>query len=1017
MAYDPFDCRLDEACALPYTGGVTTSESIAQSELRSEISEVISDPLQVTNHSSPSEKIALFRSLFRGREDVYPRRFESRKTGKAGYAPACANEWVRGVCEKPKIKCAECPNRRFLPVTDEVIRLHLSGRDELGRDFVMGVYAMLLDETCLFLAVDFDRECWREDSGAFVETCRQLDVPAALERSRSGNGGHVWFFFEEAVSASVARKLGSYILTETMERRPDLGLGSYDRLFPNQDTLPKGGFGNLIALPLQKRARDRGNSIFLDQQFNPYSDQWSFLSAVPRINRARVEALAREAETKGRVIGVRMAIAEDVDDAPWTAPPTRRRRELPIAGPLPESIEMVLGDQIYVPKENLPPALRNRLVRLAAFQNPEFYRAQAMRLPTYDKPRIIHCAEDHAKHIGLPRGCLEEVRELLGSLKIELVLQDERSVGTPLDVSFHGALRPEQQAAAEAMLGHETGVLSATTAFGKTVLAAWLIAQRGVNTLVLVHRQQLLEQWIERLSAFLGLPAKEIGRLGGGRKKLTGALDVALVQSLVHNGEVNDCIAGYGHIVVDECHHLSARSFELVARRAKAKFFTGLSATVARKDGRHPIIFMQCGPVRHRVDARQQAAARPFTHSVLVRPTGFRGETSISHFAKCDTGNPRVEFRKLYDALWRDEKRNAMICADVLSAVREKRSPLVLTERTEHLELLAGRLTGKIPNVITLRGGMGRKALQEALGRLAESPAQSVASQGTRNGTPLARSPGLSRVSALPPEGGTPCEDRVIVATGRFIGEGFDDPRLDTLFLALPVSWRGTVAQYVGRLHRLHEGKRAVRVYDYADLNVAMLANMFDRRCRGYESLGYTVLLPASALPGWPVEVPLPIEPVWKRDYAASVRRLIRDGVDTPLANLFVHAARSPSPDAEGVARARSASEAFLYRRLETLEATARLFRLNTELPIPFDNRGVMEVDFLCVDARVVIELDGAQHLADAEAYRRDRRKDALLQQHGYFVLRFLAEDAGKQLDHVLDTVLAALAHRETQRK
>ncbi|MCW5556130.1 MAG: DUF559 domain-containing protein [Verrucomicrobiae bacterium] len=947
------------------------------------------------NHSSPAEKIALFRSLFRGREDVYPRRFVSRKTGKAGYAPACANEWVRGVCEKPKVKCAECPHRRFLPVTEEVIRWHLSGRDELGRDFVMGVYPMLLDETCCFLAVDFDKENWLADAGAFVETCRSLELPVALERSRSGNGAHVWFFFAEAVSASAARKLGSHVLTETMERRPDLGLDSYDRLFPNQDTLPKGGFGNLIALPLQKAAREHGNSVFLDEQFTPHPDQWAFLSSIQRINRARVEALAREAETKGRVVGVRLAIADDDDDAPWTAPPSRRRKEPPIAGQLPERIEMVLADQIYMPKENLPPALRNRLVRLAAFQNPEFYRAQAMRLPTYDKPRIIHCAEDHAQHIGLPRGSLEDVRELLASLKIKLVMRDERCAGTPLKVSFCGELRPEQRVAAEAMSRHETGVLSATTAFGKTVLAAWLIARRGVNTLALVHRQQLLEQWVERLSAFLGLPAKEIGRLGGGRRKLTGKLDVALVQSLVRKDVVHDCVANYGHIVVDECHHLSAHSFELVARRAKAKFFTGLSATVARKDGHHPIIFMQCGPVRHRVDAKQQAATRPFSHSVLVRPTGFRGEAAISHSAKCETGNPRQEFQQLYDALWRDEKRNAMICADVLHALREGRSPLVLTERTEHLELLAERLSREAVTVITLRGGMGRKALRHALGQIKKHDLQPFVAYATKGCT-----------------GG-----RVILATGRFIGEGFDDSRLDTLFLALPVSWRGTVAQYVGRLHRLHEGKRAVRVYDYADLNVKMFANMFDRRCRGYESLGYSVLLPASALPGWPVEVPLPIEPEWKQNYAASVRRLIRDGVNVPLANLFVHAARSPAPDAEGAARARSASEVFLYRRLQTLEATTGKFQLNAELPIPFDNRGVMEVDFLCRENRVVIELDGAQHLADAEAYRRDRRKDALLQQHGYFVLRFLAEDVGKQLDYVLDTVLATHAHRHGGRE
>jgi superfamily II DNA or RNA helicase/very-short-patch-repair endonuclease len=994
---------------------MTGHERMAQGDFNKAAPAAAASLPQVTNASSPAEKIALFRSLFRGREDLYPRRFESRKTGKAGYAPACANEWARGVCEKPQIKCAECPHRRFLPVTDEVVRWHLSGRDELGRNFVMGVYPMLLDETCLLLAVDFDKEHWREDAGAFVETCRALDVPVALERSRSGNGAHVWFFFAEAVSASVARKLGSHILTETMERRPDLGLDSYDRLFPNQDTLPKGGFGNLIALPLQKLARDCGNSVFLDEQFNPYSDQWAFLSSIQRVCRARVEALAREAETRGRVVGVRMALAEEDDDAPWTAPPSRRRKEPPITGPLPERIEMVLADQLYVPKENLPPALRNRLVRLAAFQNPEFYRTQAMRLPTYDKPRIIHCAEDHAKHIGLPRGCLEEVRELLGSLKIKLVWRDERCAGTPLEVSFHGTLRPEQKAAAEAMLRHETGVLAATTAFGKTVLAAWLIARRGVNTLVLVHRQQLLEQWVERLATFLGLPARQIGRLGGGRKKLTGALDVALVQSLVRKDVVDDRVADYGHIVVDECHHLSARSFELVARRAKAKFLTGLSATVARKDGHHPILFMQCGPVRHRVDARQQAATRPFTHSVLVRPTGFHDEASISHFAKCETENPRQEFQKLYDALWRDEKRNAMICTDVLNAAREGRSPLVLTERTEHLELLAERLARESVNVITLRGGMGRKALQEALDRLAENPERDCVvlnhPQHIRE-SEAKRDPGQAAAGLRPSRTPGGPQGRVVVATGRFIGEGFDDPQLDTLFLALPISWRGTVAQYVGRLHRLHAGKRAVRVYDYADLNVKMLANMFDRRCRGYESLGYTVLLPASALPGWPVEVPLPIEPEWKQNYAASVWRLIRDGVDVPLGNLFVHAARSPSPDAEGAARARSASEAFLYRRLETLAETAGRFRLNTELPIPFDNRGVMEVDFLCHEARVVIELDGAQHLADADAYRRDRRKDALLQQHGYFVLRFLAEDAGKQLDNVLDGILAALAHR-----
>ena len=559
--------------------------------------------------SSGGEKIALFRSLFRGRDDVYPRRFESRKTGKSGYAPACANEWVRGICEKPRIKCAECPNRRFLPVTDDVIRWHLSGCDDAGQPFVAGVYPMLLDETCFFLAVDFDKGGWLEDSTAFIETCRRMDLPAALERSRSGRGGHVWLLFEEAVPAALARKVGSYILTETMERRPDIGFDSYDRFFPNQDTLPHGGFGNLIALPLQKHARGDGNSVFLDDHGSTASRSMG-ISLNRAAHRARASRIvARDAERRGRVLGVSLPPAEDDEPAPWAAPPSRRRTEPPIVGELPRSLELILGNEIYIAKDGLAPGLRNRLLRVAAFQNPEFYKTQAMRLPTYAKPRIIGCAEEHPQHISLPRGCLEDVREVLIDLNIRPVIRDERFSGHPLQATFQGELRTEQKLAAEAMLKHETGVLAATTAFGKTVVAAWLIAQRGVNTLVLVHRRQLLDQWIERLATFLDLPAKSVGRIGGGRNKPTGLLDVAVIQSLVRKGVVNDCVAEYGQVIVDECHHLSAHSFEQVVRRAKARFVLGLSATVTRKDGHHPIIFMQCGPVRHRVDARAQAAA------------------------------------------------------------------------------------------------------------------------------------------------------------------------------------------------------------------------------------------------------------------------------------------------------------------------------------------------------------------------------------------------------------------------
>jgi very-short-patch-repair endonuclease len=450
---------------------------------------------------------------------------------------------------------------------------------------------------------------------------------------------------------------------------------------------------------------------------------------------------------------------------------------------------------------------------------------------------------------------------------------------------------------------------------------------------------------------------------------------VAVIQSLVRNGVVDDLVGNYGHLIVDECHHLSAQSFELVACQAKAKFVTGLSATVTRKDGHHPIIFMQCGPVRYRVNAKQRAAAHPFTHTVMVRPTAFRPLRPANP-------NVRQQFRELYEELIADEERNQLICHDLIHAIREGRSPLVLTERNEHLDSLASQLAREVQHLVVLQGGMRKKELEAVSARLAAIPAG---------------------------------EARVILATGRYVGEGFDDARLDTLFLTLPVSWHGTIAQYVGRLHRLYDGKREVRVYDYADLNVPMFARMFDRRGRGYEAIGYKMQLPGSAVPGWPADVPLPIDPEWKSQYAASVRRLVRDGVDSPLANLFVDVAVTPLPNAEGANRARSASEAFLYRRLETLAATNGKFRLNAELPISFDGWGHMEVDLLCAPSRIAIELDGGQHLGDTDAYRRDRRKDALLQENGYLILRFLADDVGKHLDRVLDGILRALAHQDAR--
>lgn len=629
------------------------------------------------------------------------------------------------------------------------------------------------------------------------------NIPAVLERSRSGNGGHVWIYFSEPVSAVLARKVGTFLLTETMRRRPELGLDSYDRLFPSQDTLPRGGFGNLIALPLQKKPRDHGNSVLVDQTLVPYPDQWAFFSTVQRIDKTRIIQVVEEAEKQqGELTGIRMPLVDENEAEPWKMLPSRTSTEAPILGPFPEEITLILNNQVYIPKEGLSPSFRNRLIRLAAFQNPEFYKAQAMRLSTYNKPRIISCCEEFPNHLGIPRGCLEDVVGLLNSLKIRVVIKDERFEGNSIDVNFNGSLRSEQQSVADRLLQFDTGVLSASTAFGKTVVACYLIAQRKVNTLVVVHRRQLLDQWIASLGAFLNLDKKEIGQIGGGRTKPTKLVDVAMIQSLGKKGKISDFVGEYGQIIFDECHHISASSFELVARQAKAKYVLGLSATVTRKDGHQPIVFMQCGPIRYRIDDRKQAAARPFSHKVIIRRTEFCAPPVEENYSP-------MAIQDLYSALTSNEERNALIIEDVITAVHSGRSPVLLTERREHLALLADKLKSQIKNVIVMSGGMGKKQRQ-----IIEEQ--------------------LRRISSN--------EERLILATGRYLGEGFDDARLDTLFLALPISWRGTLAQYAGRLHRLYELKTDVLIYDYVDGQVPVLKGMFEKRRKGYKALGYDIV-------------------------------------------------------------------------------------------------------------------------------------------------------------------------------
>jgi superfamily II DNA or RNA helicase len=742
---------------------------------------------------SPEEKVRLFRSLFRGRADVFPTRFVSKRTGKPGYAPACANKFVPGICELPRVKCGECPNQAFIPVTDAAVLAHLQGRH------IMGVYPLLEDETCWFLAIDFDKGTWREDVLAFLATCRQVGVPAAVERSRSGNGAHVWFSFSDPVPAAAARRMGCYLITETMSRRHKLSMDSYDRLFPSQDTMPRGGFGNLIALPLQHGPREQGNTVFLDDELRPLPDdaQWAFLAAVARIGRRYVKRIAGEAVRCGSVVGVRGVEPTDEEAAePWARWPSGRPPFPRITEPLPERVRAVLSQRLFVEKAGLPSPMLNQIKRLAAFQNPEFYKKQSMRLSTALTPRVISCAEELERYVALPRGCCRGLEVLLREHGIALDMEDERKNGAALPVTFRGELTPAQRKASRALLDHEMGVLVAPPGVGKTVVGTHLVAQRGRSTLVLVHRRPLLDQWRAQLSLFLGIEPKAIGQLGGGKRSPNGRLDVAMLQSLVRAGQVADLVGGYGQVIVDECHHVPAVSFERVLSEVKARYVVGLTATPQRRDGQHPITEMQLGPVRFTVDARSEAARRPFEHRLIVRQTAFREPAR----------SKAPSIQELYAALASDKARNDLILNDVIASLDEGRSPILLTERKDHLEFFADRLKSFARNLVVLHGRMTARGRNAARDELAAIPSD---------------------------------QERLVLATGRYVGEGFDDARLDTLFLALPVSWKGTLVQYTGRLHRLHPGKTEVRIYDCVDSDVPMLLRMFERRLRGYRTIGY----------------------------------------------------------------------------------------------------------------------------------------------------------------------------------
>jgi len=745
---------------------------------------------------STQEKIDIFKNLFKGRNDVYASRWDNQKTNRSGYSPVCGNEWVQGVCDKPRIKCSDCNHRDFLSITDQTIHNHLTGKKTIG------LYPLCVDETCYFLAADFDKEDWQDDTSTFLETCKENDIPAYLERSRSGKGGHVWIFFEDATSAATARRLGCLLLTKSMNKRHQLGFDSYDRFFPNQDTMPKGGFGNLIALPLQKGPREKGNSVFVDENFTPYKDQWGILSKVEKVGSDKVFQMIHSVSVEEDVMDVQRVVLDEEEkpkhEKPWLLPDKSNKKDKLIPGPFPDQVNVILANMVYIEKAGLPPAMLNHILRIAAFQNPEFYKAQAMRLSTYGKPRIISCGDDFPQHVAVPRGCLPDIEKLLGDHEIKLNITDERNEGNKIEVSFNGTLRELQSEASEAILKYDMGILCASTAFGKTVVAANIIAKRKVNTLILVHRKQLMDQWKARLSVFLEVPKNSIGEIGGGKSKPTGMIDIATIQSLHRKGETNEIVTQYGQMIIDECHHVSAFSFEQVLKKVKAKYTLGLTATPIRKDGHHPIITMQCGPIRFHVSPKQHQKMTNFEYQVIPKQTHF--DLNSSH--------EKLSVQEIYGLLVSDDNRNQMIFDDILKCLEAGKSPLILTQRKEHLEILHQKLKGFAKNIIILKGGMGKKQRQ----KISET---------------------MDRISDK--------EERVILATGKYIGEGFDDSRLDTLFLVMPISWKGTLQQYVGRLHRNHDDKKVVQVYDYVDSNVIMLQRMYERRLKGYGALGYCV--------------------------------------------------------------------------------------------------------------------------------------------------------------------------------
>lgn len=747
------------------------------------------DTTGITKKSSTQEKLELYLSIFKGRTDVCAKRWRN----KPGYSLYCFNDFKPGICNKPRTKCTECKQSNFAPLDRKQLEKHLLG------NVVIGLYPLTIKDTCCLLAIDFDKSTWREDITVIRGVCTKHNIPLYVERSRSGEGAHLWFFFDNEIKAAIARKFGMCILEQAMQASGSIGFDSFDRLFPSQDYLQKDGFGNLIALPLQKEARKNNNSVFIDENLVEIGDQWKYLSQIKRISEVFIQRFCKDFKL------VSLDSKNEVNDK------TIVEQEIIIGkDDFPGGLILIKSMGIEIDKRGISPKGLFFLRKLASYSNPEFYQKQAMRQSTYGTPRVtVSYVENDAKII-LPRGVETELIVGLKRFEVSCSIMDQRITGKTLNINFLGQLREDQEMAFSKINAYENGVLSATTGFGKTVIGARMIAEKKLPTLVLVHTKELAVQWKERLEQFLEINesiegAKKkvsiIGQLGGGKKIINGIVDIAIMQSMFEKDKsVKMLINQYGLIIVDECHHISATNFNRIISSASAKYVYGLTATPVRKDGHHPIIFMQCGAIRYQVDAKKEAKLRNFDHFVVPRFTTTRMPVYKEEKA--------WHINEIYQHVCESNDRNKLIVSDIEESIEKGRNPLVLTERTSHIKQLVELLSGKGVNVIELSGNLTTKNRKKAV--------ESI--RAIKSG-----------------------EKYVIIATGKLIGEGFDEARLDTLFMAMPIAWKGTIAQYTGRLHRNYEGKKEVLIYDYVDVHIPVLERMYHKRLTAYRSLGYSI--------------------------------------------------------------------------------------------------------------------------------------------------------------------------------